>query len=557
MAHPEVEEWLRTAPGLHLNPDRQYGNQCVDLADAFAEAIFGVPWQTCLGGVVGAKQLLDAAPDKYWIRINNDPSDPNLLPPRGALVVTGGDASNPWGHVYAVLKADKNGCDALQQDGFAAPLQFVNGAWYSAKPAHTARLPWAGPGIGTTLGWLIPRENMIKDTGAAKRLGLEPVALQPYQRTTGDNVKVGYRKAPAATAELINWLEPDRIYDFKGYVIRGKETWFVGRYSGGFSIATGFTDPSTKGLTNLTETLFPTPKPTPTAPEANVRVTGADGVNRRKGADKNAELIDTFGAGLEITVGGYVIGTDPYGKDNTVWFVGGISGGYMHSSGFTSQSITGLKKLELPTVVPGTPATPVAPAYDFVLDFDWLEKIPAHLTNVELGRAPKKDGPTVIHQMGTPGRDTLGSTINEFKRKDAFKSTHFCTEGERGVQMVSLKDRAYHSGPTGNDYVGIETDPHQTPETIATTRRILAGLKAKGYKSALIRHKEIPGQATACGTLIDLAKYQITDPLPLPPVVEPPIVVPPAPDVPEGVEGDVLDDFAGWLVDSFRNREQQ
>ena len=93
MKQPEVEEWLRTANGVAMDPDKSNGNQGVDLVDAFGEAIFGVPWNVCVGGVVGANQLLDAAPDKYWIRVDNNPADPNLLPPRGAIVVTSGDAT--------------------------------------------------------------------------------------------------------------------------------------------------------------------------------------------------------------------------------------------------------------------------------------------------------------------------------------------------------------------------------------------------------------------------------------------------------------------------------
>jgi hypothetical protein len=549
MTHPEVEEWLRTAPGLHLNPDGSYGNQCVDVPDAFGEAIFGVPWNVCVGGVNGARELLDAAPDKYWIRVNNNPADPNQLPPRGAFCVTGGDASNPYGHVYAVLEARASGVTALQQDGFAAPHQFVNGNWYSAKPVHVAELPWYGAGIGTLLGWLIPRDEMIVDTGAAARLG---IAIQPapaerleYQR---ESVAIGvnYRKAPDPSGELLRLLEGGKLYDFKGFVKRtpvdGNDVWFVGRYSDGFAHSSGFTDQSTAGLPDLTATLFPAPA-TPVSPTSNKRITGQDGVNRRKGPDKNADLIDTFGPDLELTLGGWVEGTDPYGQGNKIWFVGGISGGYMHSSGFTSASTAGLPKLPAPeTVAPPAPK----PVYDFVPDFDWVEKIPANLTNVELGRAPAKDGKTVIHQMGTPGRDTLGSTINEFKRENSFKSTHFATEGSRCVQMVSLKDRAYHAGTVGNGYVGIETDPYQTAESIATTVKLLAGLKALGYSTVYIRHKDVEGNNTACGTLINLDSYRIVE------VVTPPVTTPPP--APVGPDADQVQVFLDWLKDSFTKR---
>jgi hypothetical protein len=215
----------------------------------------------------------------------------------------------------------------------------------------------------------------------------------------------------------------------------------------------------------------------------------------------------------------------------------------MHSSGFTSASTAGLPKLPAPeTVAPPAPK----PVYDFVPDFDWVEKIPAALSNLEKGKAPAKDGKIVIHQMGTPGRDTLGSTINEFKRDQAFKSTHFATEGSRCVQMVSLKDRAYHAGTIGNGYVGIETDPHQTAESIATTKRLLAGLKALGYSTVYIRHKDVEGNNTACGTLINLDSYVLTE------VVTPPATTPPP--APVGPDADQVQVFLDWLKDSFTKR---
>jgi len=539
MAHPENEEWLNTAEGVTMNPDGAYGNQCVDLVDAYGEAIFGVPWNVCVGGVVGAKQLLDAAPDKYWVRVDNNPADPNLIPPRGSVVVMSGDALNQWGHTYVVLASDANGVNAIQQDGFAPPLQYVNGGYYSAKPAHKARLPYEAAGMGYILGWLIPRENMLVDTGAAARLGLPPAtpALQGYQRITVPDSNVGYRKAPDAGAELLRWLDPDTVYDFKGYVTRNGAVWFVGRYSDGFAKATGFLDEGTHDLPDLTPTLFPEP-----AKANNVRVVGPDGVNRRKAPNKNAELINTFVSGDEITLGGYVIDSDPYGLGNRIWFVGGISGGYMHSSGFTDQSVGGLPQLEAPADV--SPVVP-KPVYNFVQDFVWMEKIPANLTNIELDRGPLKENPTVIHQMGTPGVDTIGSTINEFQRENAFKSSHIAVSKGRAVQMVALKDRAYHAGAVGNGYVGIETDPYQDAETIATVKRVLVDLKALGYSTALIRHKDVPGNNTSCGTLIDLTKYSIADP-----VVPPPVAVPPV------VDTDTLDEFFDWLKQEFKDRNK-
>lgn len=181
------ESWLQSAVGKIFDYDRSYGYQCVDLADAYGQDIFGVPWQDCVGGVNGARELLDRVPDKYWIRIDNDPNDPNLIPERGDLVIFDGSTLNPFGHVNVFLDGDTAGFWGIQQDGFAPPLQFVNGNWYSAKPAHKAWLPYWGDGTGPIAGWLRPRQNMIKGAGSLGPAGevtvtpplggLEPIAI--------------------------------------------------------------------------------------------------------------------------------------------------------------------------------------------------------------------------------------------------------------------------------------------------------------------------------------------------------------------------------------------
>lgn len=157
-----IEDWLNTANGRRLDYDGAYGLQCVDAVDAYAEDIFGVPWETSVGGVGGAKELLDRVPDEFWIRIDNDPNNPNLLPQRGDVLVWAGRAGvNPFGHTAICLSANANGVTVLQQDGFAPPLQFVNNNLYSNKPAHIATLGWDNYGTGMISGWLRPRANKL------------------------------------------------------------------------------------------------------------------------------------------------------------------------------------------------------------------------------------------------------------------------------------------------------------------------------------------------------------------------------------------------------------
>jgi hypothetical protein len=153
-----INEWLATASGRRMNPDGHYGLQCVDVTDQYAEDLFGVPWPQSVGGVAGARQLLDAAPDEFWTRIDYAHG---LVPQRGDVLVFAGDEYNQWGHTAVVESADQIGINVIQQDGFAAPTKFVDGAYYSDKPAHRARLAYRANGTGLLAGWLRPRPEKI------------------------------------------------------------------------------------------------------------------------------------------------------------------------------------------------------------------------------------------------------------------------------------------------------------------------------------------------------------------------------------------------------------
>lgn len=290
MTNPELVEWIQTAPGLRLNPDGHYGLQCVDTIDAYGEAIFGVHWSVCVGSVRGAKQLLDVTPDEYWIRTDNDSTRADLIPSPGDVVVFGGSPINEWGHTAVVESADQNGMWVIQQDGFAAPTVFVDGGWYSDKPAHRAWLPYYGTGTGWCIGWLTPREEKIvgyKPPAPAEPIDAGPL---PYQRDTLPTARVAFRNAPKPDAGLIEWFEPDHRYDFKGFVqkkefeVYGNGVWFVGRYTDGFSWSGGFTDTGTHDLADLTSVLFPDDVP-PVQEAPDVFLNGIDISSHQAGID--------------------------------------------------------------------------------------------------------------------------------------------------------------------------------------------------------------------------------------------------------------------------------
>jgi hypothetical protein len=255
--------------------------------------------------------------------------------------------------------------------------------------------------------------------------------------------------------------------------------------------------------------------PAPLAPHQ--RTVGSTGANYRVAPDKNSQLIKEFKSGNVLDFKGFVRGTDPYGNGNNVWFVGLYTGGYIYSGACTDSSTNGLSDLTatpLPPPVVTPPVVPEPPAYKFTKDLDCVtEVIPAHANNFKYGNFPAKPAKAVIHDFGTLGTDTYGSAVNWFKSPNSEVSAHFVISGKKITQMVSLSDRAYHAGVGGNDFVGIETDPAQDADTIASTRAVLEQLKAKyGYQLELIEHNQVPGAKTACGDDVDLANYDITPP---------------------------------------------
>lgn len=72
------------------------------------------------------------------------------------------------------------------------------------------------------------------------------------------------------------------------------------------------------------------------AVQPNQRVVGGEGVNHRDAPNRTAHVRQLWGAGEVLTLGGFVRGENVDGND--IWFVGGLTGGYLHSSGFTDMS---------------------------------------------------------------------------------------------------------------------------------------------------------------------------------------------------------------------------
>ena len=281
----------------------------------------------------------------------------------------------------------------------------------------------------------------------------------------------------------------------------------------------------------------------------NQRVVGPNGANYRSEPNANSSLLKEFDAGEILNFKGFVKGQDPYGNGNNIWFVGAYSGGFVYSGATTDPSTNGLND-----ITPTAPEPP-KPTYTFTKDLECVTEVkPAAIGNFAYGEFPPKPQKAVIHDFGTLGKDTYEGTLAWFQNPKAVVSAHFVISGKNIVQMVSLKDRAYHAGPNGNGFIGIETDPAQDPDTIESTRKVLTELKAKyGYQFPLIKHSSI--MTTACGDDVDLQKYDITV---VPPTIPEPPVVPekPNPDTPpeeEKPDGGSLLDFVLDLISKIKD----
>jgi hypothetical protein len=551
-----------------MNPDGHYGLQCVDLVDQYAQDIFEVPWSTCVGGVAGAKALLDRVPDEYWIRTDNNPNDPDHIPSQGDVVVFGGSAINEWGHTAVVDYADQNGMWVIQQDGFAAPLIWADGNWYSNKPAERTWLGYYSNGTGPLSGWLTPRREKL----AQQDIVLQPAgditpAVAGHQRITG--APVNQRTAASRSASIVKTFDADLILDFKGFVrgedVDGNNVWFVGAYSDTYFWSGGFTDSSTNGLADLTPAPLTPPAPTLSPYQ---RIVGSSVIRYRKAPNTSAEIIIEYQPGDILTFSQFTRGESVNG--NNIWFKGAISGGYAWSGGFDDQTTNGLTEevatAPVPTPSPTSPDNIPTPAYSFVPDFDFVEYRPAHITNLQAAYDnpgvtvfPANPAKAVIHQFDAKAKHpSIDGVITFFQTERPGKETsaHFVVAGKRIVQMVSLKDRAYHAGTVGNNYIGIETDPQQDPETIASVKKLLKALKEKyGYEFPLTLHKDVPGNSTNCGVEINLGDYKLdAEPAPEPTPTPVPIPTPepqPEPTVPAKTEEEIIDDFLASLKKAY------
>lgn len=360
-----------------------------------------------------------------------------------------------------------------------------------------------------------------------------PDQTPPKGTRWSGNAAIAYRTEPKLNAKIDRYLPANTSFVFDAYTrgdsFEGSDIWFRGRENKFWAHSKLFTSQSIDGLTEVKVEApkpVPAPAPAPTpAPVSTVREVVPEGVRVRTTPALGDSNIDSVvPGGKTVTVAAYVEAAEVSGSK--IWFALPTKG-YVHSSGLKDASTKGLEKREAVSVAPETAET-----YSFTPDFDFVEYKPANYWNMGDGNFPANPEKLVIHQFDSKAKKpSIEGVINHFQnpRKDNPTSAHFAVSGKRIVQAVSLKDRAFHAGTVGNSYIGIEVDPQEDADTVASVKKLISALnKMYGRVFTYTKHRDVPGNATECGADIHLDLYKVSTPAPTPTPEVPTPVVPPA-----------------------------
>lgn len=141
MTTPTQEDFLVNIKGWH-DVDGVHKAQCKDLADLYCLHLFG-DWVNTIRPGNGKDVYANANP-KYFVKVANNPGDPNQLPPRGAICSWAGTKAVPEGHVNIYLGGNATRGDFVEQNG------------YTQRGVERNSYPWELPGGAQLIGWLIP-----------------------------------------------------------------------------------------------------------------------------------------------------------------------------------------------------------------------------------------------------------------------------------------------------------------------------------------------------------------------------------------------------------------
>jgi hypothetical protein len=187
----KMDDWFAGAVGRGMNPDSVYGYQCVDVPKDYAMKLFDVSWRDTIG-FGNAKDLFNAANEKYFDKVANNPNDPNQIPPRGAIVVYGGWPANPYGHINVVESSNTAGFTAIEQDGYYVKYDAQGNVTDPGRVAYRVRRTYAWRPM---IGWLIPKLPAEPEPGKGNIVMVDEAGLSVlYRFYLGDVISdYGYK----------------------------------------------------------------------------------------------------------------------------------------------------------------------------------------------------------------------------------------------------------------------------------------------------------------------------------------------------------------------------
>ena len=320
-----ITDWLNSAEGQGFNPDGAYGLQCKDLADAYCIHLFG-DWQNTIRAN-DAAYAFNGANDEYFIKIANNPNDPNLIPQPGDIITWGSMPGNPAGHIAVVYSADANGVVVLEQDGF---LQI---------PARKKYWPNYIVGGVAPQGWLRPRPEKI--------IGyIKPITGRDRKTIVPTNA----RDSASTTSSVFQKVDTGSVIEMKGYITNGEAidsnpVWFVTAKSGKFMTAEAFEDKGRHDLPDLTEAI------TGVKVAPMERLTLSIGARARKAPNTSSEVVQNIDGNTIVELKAYIRGEAIDGND--IWFVSKRNEFYLWSGAFTDRDthdLPEMPKIQAPAV---------------------------------------------------------------------------------------------------------------------------------------------------------------------------------------------------------------
>lgn len=359
-------DWINQSIGKHYNPDGAYGFQCKDYADAYAIALFG-NWVNTLRPADAKYAFNNSNPD-FFHKIKNNPSDANLIPQAGDIIVYDGWASNPHGHIAVVIDANTSGAMVVEQDGF---LQIP-----ARKIFHSyAKLP--------IIGWLRPKYQA--ETPA--------VQIDHTWRTVSADQGVNVRNEPTTKSGIFATYPKNSEIQMRGWCkgqkVANSDVWFVSARSAKFIHSSAF-DKGTDGLPHLPEF-----DKVEVAPEkkAEVQAPPAPKPAEFVGFEKEFDFVDRVEA---VATSNQFYGRKNL-KDEQGKYLSAIPDDYASQKAFVDS-------LNRPT--------------------HKIEEITIHNT----------------------ANTSISATLNEFRRKNSYKSSHLVVSNSEIVQCVRKTDTAFTNG---------------------------------------------------------------------------------------------------------------